>query len=123
MARTSDQLARLNRRMKAIPESVREAVKPALDKSEDELIALAKQFVAVDRGDLKDSIEGNHGDHELERVISAGSEDAFHAWWVEKGTSEMEAQPYFFPAYRLLKKRIAGRIKRAVGKAVREYHA
>ncbi|TIX74517.1 MAG: HK97 gp10 family phage protein, partial [Mesorhizobium sp.] len=39
---------------------------------------------------------------------------------VEYGTSKAEAQPFFWPAFRLLQKRIRNRTKRAVSKAVRD---
>lgn len=84
-------------------------------------------------------------------TIYAGNDEAFYARWVEFGTQSgrigsrvatgeaglkgrkkkgrkilrdhpgTEAQPFFFPAYRLGKKRAVNRIKRAVGKAVRNH--
>lgn len=120
MARNSDQLARLNRRMKAIPKAARDAVKPALDKSADELIGQIERLAPVDDGDLRDSAEARPGEHELKRVVTVGDDVAFYARWVEFGTAQNAPQPYFFPAYRLLKKRLSNRIKRAIGKAVRE---
>lgn len=120
MARNSDQLARLNRRMKVIPLAARQAVQPALDKSADELVAQIERLAPVDEGDLRDSAEARPGEHELQRVVTVGDDVAFYARWVEFGTVENAPQPYFFPAYRLLKKRLSNRIKRAIGKAVRE---
>lgn len=120
MARSSDQLAKLNRKFDAIPRAIREAVIPALDKSADQLVAAAKHLAPEESGDLKDSIRKEAGEHDLQRRILAGDNVAFYAVHVEHGTAEAVAQPFFFPAYRLQKKSIQSRIKRAIGKAVKE---
>lgn len=45
-----------------------------------------------------------------------------HFKWrfVEFGTVDTRAQPFMFPAYRVLRKRVRSRISRAIGKAIRE---
>jgi HK97 gp10 family phage protein len=118
MARTSQQLARLNARMAAVPKAAREAVVPALDKSADELVGRMKSLAPVDEGDLQESIRKEAGDHELARRVFT---DDFKARWKEFGTVTQPASPFFFPSYRLLRKRITNRITRAVGKAVKEH--
>lgn len=120
MARTSDQLRRLQQRMDAIPREVRQVVQPALDKSAQELAARQRSLAPRDDGDLQASIRVEPGDHELARKVLAGDDRAFYARFVEFGTLEAEAQPFFYPAYRLLKKRLSGRIKRAISKSVKE---
>jgi len=117
MARSSPQLARLSARMETIPKAVRDAVQPALDRSADELVKRQKSLAPEDQGDLRDSIRKEPGEHELSRKVLT---DDFKARWQEFGTLAQPAQPFFWPSYRLLKKRIEGRIKRAVSKAVRE---
>jgi hypothetical protein len=84
---------------------------------------------------------------ENEVLITVGNEDVRYAALVEYGTAPhsvekgvgtklgrlvsrlsgtgeqhpgSEAQPYFWPAWRLTRKRIANRVKRAIGKAVRD---
>ena len=120
MARTSDQLARLKRRMNAIPKHVRRAVEPALDKSADELVGRMQSLAPVDDGTLRNSITKDAGEHALQRTVTAGDDEAFYARMVEFGTIDTPSQAFFYPSYRLLKKRITNRIKRAVGKAVRD---
>ncbi|MDY8111161.1 HK97-gp10 family putative phage morphogenesis protein [Fulvimarina sp. 2208YS6-2-32] len=120
MARTSDQLKRLQKRMAAIPLAVREAIIPALDRSADQLVAAAKHLAPEDDGDLRDSIRKEPGEHELQRKIVAGDEATFYATFVEHGTAETPAQPFLFPSYRLNRKQIEARIKRAVNKAVKD---
>ncbi len=89
---------------------------------------------------------GTVGDGAAMRItIYAGDEKAFYARWVEFGTAPhavgkgsdtsvkgarrqqtgamhpgSTAQPFFFPAYRLGRKRALNRIRRAIAKAVKE---
>ncbi len=149
--------------MRAIPTAMREAVKPAIEKSADEIVALAKSLVPVDQGPLRDSIGWTWGEAPkgsmviansvgdgLTITIFAGNDEAFYARWVEFGTQSgrigtrvqtdadgakgrkkkgrkvnrthpgTQAQPFFFPAFRLGRKRAVNRIKRAVAKSVRD---
>jgi HK97 gp10 family phage protein len=76
---------------------------------------------------------GGLADPDLSVTIHAGDAKAFYAAFVEFGTAPhpqggqfagtehpgTPAQPFFFPAYRLLKKRVKGRISRAVRQAAR----
>lgn len=117
----SAQRDRLKRKLAAIPKAVRQAVEPSLDRSADELVSTMRRLAPDDPNtpapDLKTSIKYRDGDHDFARVVFT---DDFKARWLEFGTVKMSAQPFFWPAYRLSKKRITNRIKRAVGKAVRE---
>ena len=131
----SAQSERLKRRLAAIPKAVKDAVGPALAKSGNELAGTMKQLAPVETGALRDSIAvtlpgeatppysqpgGSRVAGETEVIVTAGDEAVRYAHLVEYGTSDTQAQPFFWPAYRLNKKRLANRIKRAVGKAVRE---
>ena len=132
---TSPQLARLQKRLDAIPKSVREAVRPALTKSGEELTAAMRRLAPEDTGALKDSIVATlPGERtppysqpggarlvgENEVVVTAGNSGVRYPHLVEYGTAQAPAQPFFWPAFRLLKRRIEGRLKRAIGKAVRD---
>lgn len=148
---------RLIRKLKSIPQAVRDELTKALDKSGAEMSDLAQRFAPVDSGALKASIGYQFGDyaadnanvrgvnsggggHDLAVTVHAGSKDAWYAALVEFGTSAHEitaknaavltdgvkvygrkvkhpgsnAQPFFFPAYRLTKKRSKSRLKRAM---------
>ena len=132
---SSPQLERLKRRMNAIPPAVREAVTPALVKSGEELVARQRALVPVNTGALHDSIEmtppggttppysqpgGSTTAGPNQVLVTAGNEDVRYPHLVEYGVAHAPAQPFFWPAFRLSRKRIANRIKRAIGKAVRE---
>jgi HK97 gp10 family phage protein len=130
----SAQLLRFERRMAAIPVVVREAVLPALKNSGEELAGVMQELAPVDEGDLRASIAvtlpgqstpaysqpgGSRVAGELEALVTAGDHEVRYPHLVEYGTAEAEAQPFFWPAFRLTRKRITNRIKRAIGKAVR----
>jgi len=129
-------LTDLNRRMKAIPKAVRQAVQPALVQSGNELASRMKTLAPVRTGDLRESIEvtvpgqstppysqpgGARVAGETEVLVTAGNEGVRYAHLVEYGTAHAEAQAFFWPAFRLSRKRIANRIKRSISKAVKEH--
>ncbi|TGU87723.1 HK97 gp10 family phage protein [Mesorhizobium sp. M00.F.Ca.ET.151.01.1.1] len=115
----------------------REAIMPALLKSGEELAAAQRALAesSRDTGALIESIEvtppgrstppysqpgGMRVAGETEVLVTAGNEDVRYAHLVEFGTSKMEAEPFFWPAFRLLRKRLQNRINRAAKKAVKD---
>ncbi len=133
---TVEGLDRLDRKLtKTIPASVRKAVREALQKGADEIVATMKAFVPVDSGAAKASIGWTWGDapkgtvtlgkvgparEGSERItIYAGGGEAFYARYLEFGTRKMPPHPFFFPAYRLHKKRVRSRVQRSLAKAVK----
>lgn len=127
--------------MQAIPQAVRDAVKPALITSGDELVDRMQALAPERTGALKNSIKatppggttppysqpgGSRVAGELEEIVTAGNTDVRYPHLVEYGHanglngSVVPPHPFFWPAYRLSKKRIANRLKRAIRKAVRE---
>lgn len=127
-------LADLERRIKAMGTAARAEIGKALDQSAAEIVSNARTLAPVDAedgGQLKASIHYEQGPHELHRVILAGGETTTrpvrdgasatydYALAQELGTAEQSAQPFFYPAWRLGKKRAIGRINRAVKKAAK----
>lgn len=134
MARSA-QLARLTKRLDAIPQKVRETIAPTLEKSGNELVGTMKAFAPEETGDLKASLTVTQGGETTPLysqpggqmvvplgavAITAGNFRVRYAHLQEYGTKDAPAHPFFWPAYRLLKKRMANRTKRALRKAVRE---
>lgn len=128
-------IKRFQQRMQAIPKAVRKATEPALMTSAYEIADMAEQLAPEDTGDLKGSIAvtgpgqqtppysqpgGAHTVPENAAAITAGNSDVRYPHLLEYGTSHHPAQPFFWPAYRMLKKRSASRIKRAMTKAVKD---
>ena len=131
----SAQTARLQRRLAAIPQAVKRAVEPALVQSGNELAAAMRALAPEDTGDLKDSIAvtlpgqstppysqpgGSQVAKENQVLVTVGNHVVRYPHLVEYGTANAAAQPFFWPAFRLKRKRLANRIKRAISKAVRQ---
>jgi HK97 gp10 family phage protein len=126
-------LADFKRRLKALPDAAKRAAAVALDTSANELVAAQRTLAPREDGTLQASIEW-HQTAELTRTITAGGETTTrpvkggdyeydYALGQEFGTQEMPANPFFWPAYRLTKKRIRNRIKRAISKGVKDSYA
>lgn len=131
----SKQTQRLSRRLEAIPRNVRAAVAPALIKAGGDLANMQRILAPRDTGALQDSIAvtgpgqqtppysqpgGSTLARENQVLVTVGNTDVRYPHLVEYGTADTAAQPYFWPAYRLMKKKLANRIKRAIRKAVKE---
>lgn len=128
-------LSRFQKRMRAIPLAVREAAVPAVVKSAEDLAGVIRQLAPEDTGALKESIEVTHPGQAtppysqpggervagpLEALVTAGNDDVRYPHLVEYGTTDTHAHPFFWPAVRLGRKRATNRIKRAIGKAVKD---
>lgn len=130
-------LRRFQERMARIPVAAREAVVPALLKGAEEIAQMQRQLAerSRDTGALIESITvtppgqatpaysqpgGARVAGEMEAIVTAGNRDVRYPHLVEHGTAEAEAQPFFWPGFRLARKRAAARIKRGIGKAVRD---
>lgn len=125
---------KLNRKLGKIPAAVREEVRTAMVRSAREIADLAEVLVPQDTGRLAGSIgwtwgEAPRGVLSLGKVatggdmtitVYAGDREAFYARWVEFGTVKVAAQPYFFPAYRALRKRSKSRIRRAWTRGIKK---
>lgn len=131
-------LKELNRKLDAIAPSMQRAVRESMEQGAQEVVNLARSLVPERTGRLKDSIGWTWGDPpkgsltlaRSSRVritggttsritIYAGNETAFYVRWVEFGTAAQAANPFFFPAWRTLKRRIVARNNRNVNKALR----
>ncbi|CAJ0861998.1 hypothetical protein AMST5_01448 [freshwater sediment metagenome] len=131
----SAQLERLLKRLEAIPEEVRDAVKPALIKSGEELQRTMQLLAPVDTGALRDSIAvtlpgeatppysqpgGSRVAKENEVLVTAGNKAVRYPHLLEYGTTAAPAHPFFWPAFRLLRARIQRRTKRAISQAIKK---
>jgi HK97 gp10 family phage protein len=145
---TDNGLSKLQKRLAAIPAEVRLAVQPALIAAANQIAADAKRMVPVEHGDLQDSIEVTPGGSstpshsqpggvtnvpENAVAVTAGNSKVRYGHLVEWGTAPhvnggefagtqnpgTPARPFFFPAYRLNRKRAVARVRRAIGRAVK----
>lgn len=128
-------LAKFQRRMQAIPKAARDAVQPALATSAYQVAETMESMAPEETGDLKGSITvtlagratppysqpgGSTTVPENAAMITVGHTDVRYAHLVEFGTAKTDPQPFFWPGFRLSRDKALKRIKRAVGKAIKE---
>jgi len=130
-------LAKLQKKLNAMPQIAKDEIKRALEKSADEIVELAKNLVPEDTGDLRNSIGWTYGKvprgamtlgkvfasklaTDLTITIYAGNSEAYYSRWVEFGTQKMAARPYFYVSYRANKKKAQSRIRRSITRAAKK---
>lgn len=123
--------------MRRARDAPRKAMRPALVKAGHELADAMRLLAETSRdsGALIDSIEvsapgettpaysqpgGSRVAGELEVLVTVGNSDVRYPHLVEYGTAEAEAQPFFWPAFRLSRKRLQAQLDRAGKKAVKD---
>jgi len=130
-------IAAFERRMAAIPASVRERVRFAMQDQADKIVE--DMFNAAPQGDtlrLAGSIGWTWGEApagtmvlgtvggrdyaSMKITIFAGGGDAFYARFQEFGTVNMTANPFFYPVWRARRRRARSAITRAIRKGVAE---
>lgn len=135
MAKNKD-LMRIFAKLDAIPEAIRQQIKPELVKGAEEIATYQRGLAELSRdtGALIDSITvtapgertppysqpgGSQTVPKGAVMITAGNSDVRYPHLVEYGTSLAEAQPFFWPGYKLGRQRAVNRINRAGRKIVR----
>lgn len=121
-------------RLQSTVPGIEEAIKEASIESAKEMVEKAQALAPEVDGDLKRSIGYTVGKYRPANAnvrgtnarggdgivtVHAGDAKAFYADWVEFGTANSGKRPYFYPAYRLLRRKIKGRISRAMTKAIK----
>ena len=125
---------RFVRKLKALPEAVEKEMRPALQTGADEINGLQRRFVPKEEGVLESTIDNamlpeksgrigvelTAGGKRTTRPVRNGADAEYdYALGQEFGTKDMPANPFFFPGYRLGKKRAKSRITRAINKAAK----
>lgn len=127
-----DDLMKAFDRVKKAP---RNAVLKALATSANDIASTQRALAPEDTGALKESITvtlpgqstppysqpgGSRVAGENEVIVTVGDTDTRYPHLVEYGTSDTDAQPFFWPGFRLQRKRAQQRIDRAGRKAIRD---
>ncbi len=122
---------RLRKKIGRLPGAVRKELMAALVASGREINDLQRRFVPRDDGELAGTIDMIEKPEDLKVVLVAGGPETTrpvregadaeydYAFAQEFGTQEMPANPFFFPGYRLGKKRAKSRVSRAITKAAK----
>ena len=145
-------LKQLQKKLDRLPIKVKQRIREAMEQGANEIVNMAKNLVPDDSGALRDSIGWTYGQApkgamtlgkvqslggELTITIYAGNSEAFYARWVEFGTSQhtaggkfagatipaIPASPYFYVSFRANRRRVRGRISRAINRAAKEVAA
>lgn len=129
-------LERWRQRCAGIPGAVREDIKAVLNQNADEFMDKLRNNLPHQSGDLVDTVRKNAGtgqanmagDKDLTVTVSMGDAQTpygpaneFGHFDGPKGSADRKhvpAQPVFFPALRVLKKKLRSRMKRVIGKSV-----
>lgn len=124
--------ARIARILRSIPARIKPKVQAAVDQGATEMMMRMRYLAPKEDGDLQASIRVEDGPRELSATVAAGGErttvavrdglepDFDYALAQEYGTTEMPAQPFFWPSVNTTKKRVRRRIDRAIGKAIKD---
>jgi HK97 gp10 family phage protein len=145
-------LAQLRRKMRAIPQKAKDAARVAVVHGAEEIQGVQQNLVPYKEGELHDSIHvtlpgqttppysqpgGARTAGPEEAIVTAGNSKVRYAHLVEFGTEQhpnggmfagtehpgTKAQPFFWPGYRAVRKRVRSRITRSINKAIKDVAA
>ncbi len=126
---------RLYAKLRRLAPAAKEELRKVAEKSGAEMVTTAQRFAPIDTGALRDSIQVTPGGQstpgysqpggssvvpEGSAMVTVGNSKVRYPHLVEYGTTRAPAQPYFWPAYRILRTRIRGRFSRALNKSVKQ---
>ncbi len=116
----------LRRRLRAMETAPKQEIKKEIHKQADRMVNLSKALAPEDDGDLKASIRKTPGRHELSVNVVAGGartqrpvRSGVTAPTFDYAAKIEGEQPYFFPAYRALRKSIKSALTRAYKRAAK----
>lgn len=141
-------LAKLDRKLKRLPAEARKTIRAAMATGADQVVAMMKNLAPILKkpdprrtpGALRDSIGWTWGQApkgsmviaslkgagfggDLTITIYAGGKSAWYARWVEFGTSNMSAQPYFYVSWRANRRNVRRRISTAINRSAKKVAA
>ncbi|MDX3235653.1 HK97 gp10 family phage protein [Streptomyces sp. ME03-5709C] len=91
-------LEHLRDRLEELAPQILEAAKPAVREAAESVKTTVRQFVAVDSGNLRDSVDIRYEDDGLTAEIGWRDRDDFYASIHEHGTRRIRARPVLGPA-------------------------
>jgi HK97 gp10 family phage protein len=145
-------LARLQRKLRRLPHVARTLIRSAMEDVAADIVSMMKSLVAVDDGDLRDSIGWTWGkapkgslavasvaapEGDMTITVYAGDADAYYARWVEFGTAPhtnkgkfagtqhpgTRAQPFFYVSWRANKRGAKRKLRKASRDAAKKVAA
>lgn len=134
-SKSSNGLASTLAAMERVRKAAKEAAMQRLIKGAQEVADAAAMLAPEDEGHLKESIAvtlpgqstpphsqpgGSRIADENQVLVTAGNSEVRYPHHLEHGTVKMEAQPFFFPAYRLHRDQIKRGAANAFGRTARK---
>jgi len=113
-------LEHAQRTFRRITPAAQEALTDALNRSAMEGVKRVQALTPVDTGNLRDATQRTPITSNSRGVSVTIQNTDFKARWVEFGTTQAPAQPFFWPAIRSLRRRMTNRVKRALNAAAKE---
>lgn len=109
-------------RLKRVAPAIKSRVNAALEAGAAEYAGMMRRLAPRQEGDLIESIVyyARIDSEGLVWRVQAGDDEAFYARWVEFGTPNRAATPFFYPSIRALRRRVKSRIVRAWRAGIRE---
>lgn len=116
---------RLSIKLSRIKPEIARELAPVVEANARQVHEIQLRLVPIDDreggGDLRDSLAyyAVPGFQGLKWRITAGDEKAFYARMVEFGTPRNTASPFFYPAYRAVRRALKSRMSRAIRKVIK----
>lgn len=120
---------RLHRKLSKLVDGFDQQVEADMKKGAEELAVAVKGYAPVKTGEYRDSIVAKpvtqfdqHSSTGITRVVEARAWGLYanDIWrFLEFGTQKMRSRPHIFGLFRLMRRRIRGRISRGINKKVK----
>lgn len=127
---------KLRRKLRELPDAMEREIFSQFEKGAIQVTGMMRSLAPIDDGALRASIgwgwgEPGSADKSMPKPggvftrlsIWAGDAKAFYARWVEFGVIGRAAQPFFFPAWRSMRKKVMAANKRAMSKVAKRIAA
>lgn len=117
---------RLSIKLSRIKPAIARELAPAVEANARQVHEIQFRLVPIAAGakggELRDSLAyyAVPGFQGLKWRVTAGDETAFYAKMVEFGTPRNAASPFFYPAYRAVRRVLKSRMSRAIRKAIKK---
>lgn len=113
---------RLSIKLARIKPAIARELAPAVEANARQVHEIQYRLVPEADGELRESLAyyAVPGFQGLKWRVTAGDEAAFYARMVEFGTPRNAASPFFYPAYRAVRRALRSRMSRAIRKAIKK---
>lgn len=107
-------VAELRKQLRALPRKLRDGAAAAIAEAAGAVKADARSLVRVDEGDLRDGIGVRIQGDGLSAQVGVTDNDLYYGPFQEFGTSSIPPKPFMTPAAEAERRRLPGRIEKAV---------